>query len=665
MTTFRNGYHFVPRLPNDASAKGRSVPLDPRDFGLRPSHESEGHAIYAEEARSGRISCRITLECPSIIGSVRLKAPDRVSPTLVAPFMFDDRPAIPASSLKGMISLIAESAARAPYRVLRDMQLTVAYSVRDQSAGGKLFTVRHRAIDGKSGISRGDIKGSTRMESSRAYFDPSLHPLEIKGKTIPRALINPVESMFGFVAEAERGQENAGRGKVNAAAGKLRLSHAIPSGAWADKEVAAYFLKGNVDQRFDKVPKGVSLTLLKEQGEPMKKPKRQPDHEAVARFSAADYDKLNSATPNFYFFDKQNPGKFISKKGFATNPPGRYTAQGAKFYLHNPASLTSEPWKSTGPKRGVEGIDRKAAAAVLKAGITFDFHIDFDNLTGHELNILCFALRPSPRFRHKIGLGKGLGLGSIRLDVTGLVLIDRKARYEAAAIFEDDPRHVASETGAELAAAFALQHSGWLEENDKGAKTALLAIGETHDFDGEGGGQEPVLWVPLTEERYQAVLAGRASAEDKSFEWFTINDQAGGQKLRPIGADGVPTLETNASPPRNNGFGQGSKGATPRSCASRTPPAASHKPVRPQSGHPTRVAEGSRTGKLLRVGTTDAGAEFGKVIDDETGQQFHVPPPRLKEAGLSAQDVGGKVRFTSQKIAPERGDHAVFRVKRA
>lgn len=662
MTTFRNGYHFVPRQPNDAKAKGRSLPINPREFGLRPGHESEGHAIYAEGANSGRITCRVTLECPTIIGGARKKGVDGVAPALVAPCLFDGRPAIPASSMKGLLSLVAESASRAPYRVLRDMQLTVAYAKRDNTAGGKLLSVRHQALDGKSSVNRVHLSTPTQIKSSRAYFDPSLHPLEIKEKSIPRALINPVESMFGFVAEAEKGQEKAGRGKVTAAAGKLRLSHALPSDEWTGKAVGEFFLRGNVDHHFDKVPNGVSLTLLKEQGEPMKKPKRQNDHGD----NPAGYDKLSSATPNFYFYDKQAPDKFISKEEFATNSPAKYAAQGAKFYLHAPGTQTSAPWKSAGPKPNADGIDRKAAAPVMKSGITFNFHIDFDNLTEHELNILCFALRPSQRFRHKIGLGRGLGLGSIRIDVTGLVLINRKARYTAQALFDDDPRSSVPPTGASLAADCAKQHSDWLDMNDKGARTALLAIGELHDFDGANPAMQPVLWVPLTEARYQDFCAEQAGAEDKSFEWFTINDQSRAQKLRPIREGGVPTLETNARPPRNATSSTGGVGGAGQKPTVPAAAAQGGNGLRTDIGGQSNRAEGSRSGRLQWVTKKSTGAEFGKVVDDATGQQFHVKISLLRQAGLSAQDSGSKVTFTPVGRPPDSGKlPAILRISRA
>lgn len=647
MTRFRNAYHFVPRLPNDGTAKGRTLPEKPRDFGLRPGHESEGHAIYADDAHSGRLICRITLECPTIIGGARQKGVSNSDPAKVVPFLVGGRPAIPATSLRGMLSLVAESAARAPYRVLKNMNLTVAEL---KSENGKRHVVRHKAIGGKAqAISSKDPNGrrtSSAIGLSHAYFDKSLLPMAIGANGIKRALVNPVESMFGFVAEADKDQPNAGRGKVNSAAGKLRISHACPSGAWDKREVASFYLAGDraitIDRNspvFGRLPKGVTLTLLKEQGQPMKTPERQDSHKDKAGFSDSDYEELNSATPNFYFFDKQTPDQFVSKASFATTDPSRFEPQGGKFYLHNPDAVpdtrtgqTKEPWKTRAAIRG-KGVDRKAAAPVLKHGVTFDFHIDFDNLTDHELNLLCFALRPSERFRHKIGLGKALGLGSIRLDVTDLVLINRKARYGSEALFADDQRTVADGSGAPMAKARAAEHDVWLTEADPSARTALLAIGETHDFDGEGGqdAQTAVLWVPLTEERYADHLKQRVQAEDRSFEWFTKNDALGGpqQKLAPIGSRKIPVLYTEEPP----------------------------------------AAPSSNSERVDRIGTLSwhgsGSYHFGRVTDDDTGEVFHVVSRVLKGAGLTAMHNGAKVLFASTNVV-QTGEKfpTVYRISR-
>ncbi|WP_448382312.1 TIGR03986 family type III CRISPR-associated RAMP protein [Desulfosoma sp.] len=64
----------------------------------------------------------------------------------------------------------------------------------------------------------------------------------------------------------------------------------------------------------------------------------------------------------------------------------------------------------------------------VRSGITFKGRIRFVNLTDIELGALLSALRLPDGCAHKIGMGKPLGLGSLKIDWT-LHLVDRSARY--------------------------------------------------------------------------------------------------------------------------------------------------------------------------------------------------------------------------------------------
>lgn len=59
------------------------------------------------------------------------------------------------------------------------------------------------------------------------------------------------------------------------------------------------------------------------------------------------------------------------------------------------------------------------------------------------------SLRPSPEFRHRLGLGKPLGLGTVEVAIEGVFLIDRVARYTkdplgAPVIIRSGVRHLVS-----------------------------------------------------------------------------------------------------------------------------------------------------------------------------------------------------------------------------
>lgn len=127
--------------------------------------------------------------------------------------------------------------------------------------------------------------------------------------------------------------------------------------------------------------------------------------------------------------------------------PNDHVPQGRKFYLHrfegaaNGPGQVVEPWKSNaqypGPKpgHGQGGWKQYAQVVPLAPGTAFHFHIDFDNLRPEELGLVLYALRPHADFRHKLGMGKPLGLGKVRIDLCGLFLIERSHRYSPDGFF--------------------------------------------------------------------------------------------------------------------------------------------------------------------------------------------------------------------------------------
>ena len=104
--------------------------------------------------------------------------------------------------------------------------------------------------------------------------------------------------------------------------------------------------------------------------------------------------------------------------------PEQHQPQGRTLYLHT--SSEQEPyWISSSEERK----HLKTQIRPVKAGTSFYFTISFDNLEAEELGMLLYALRPDGNFRHKIGMAKPLGLGSVRIDPLGLFTVDRRKRY--------------------------------------------------------------------------------------------------------------------------------------------------------------------------------------------------------------------------------------------
>lgn len=129
--------------------------------------------------------------------------------------------------------------------------------------------------------------------------------------------------------------------------------------------------------------------------------------------------------PSMYFRKRKTPFEYIPKN---TLNQAAHIPQGRKMYLHfRQTQIDNACWET-------HDLDSKSArlktrVEPLRDGLTFYFHLDFNNLSDKELAILLYSLRPTPQFRHKIGMGKSIGLGQIRIDPVGVFLVDRLTRY--------------------------------------------------------------------------------------------------------------------------------------------------------------------------------------------------------------------------------------------
>ncbi|MGH8899552.1 MAG: TIGR03986 family type III CRISPR-associated RAMP protein [Egibacteraceae bacterium] len=103
------------------------------------------------------------------------------------------------------------------------------------------------------------------------------------------------------------------------------------------------------------------------------------------------------------------------------------TIRGHKLYWHR--------WDKdrldaihTEPDVDLEESDRHTVIRPVRDKVVFMGRIRFDNLTDRELGALLAVLRLPEECAHKLGMGKPLGLGSVRITPT-LHLIDRARRY--------------------------------------------------------------------------------------------------------------------------------------------------------------------------------------------------------------------------------------------
>jgi CRISPR-associated protein (TIGR03986 family) len=116
--------------------------------------------------------------------------------------------------------------------------------------------------------------------------------------------------------------------------------------------------------------------------------------------------------------------------------------RGNKLYWHSSQSWKNEEVLVTSKnklelirKALVDKNTQYTVGEVLKAGTEFVGRIRFENLTEEELGALLFALDLPDGCAHKLGMGKSLGMGSVRIK-SALKIIDRHRRYQV--FFEKD-----------------------------------------------------------------------------------------------------------------------------------------------------------------------------------------------------------------------------------
>lgn len=228
-------------------------------------------------------------------------------------------------------------------------------------------------------------------------------------------------------------------------------------------------------------------------------------------------------SPALYFRTKIPSQEHIAKHELS---PERHQAKGRKQYLHALRQQNStavqqlnergrianagdrrEPWRTHHEN---EDLAQKVSITPIKAGTAFTFNLDFDNLTAWELGLLCYALKPSKDYRHKLGMGKPIGLGSVNIDITDLKLIDRQKRYAndtlSAERYNGNALNIDS------------LRNQFIDTMDKNIRQAIELLGNPANIK-----------VPV----HYPQKSGQ-DIEKETYQWFVNNDGDGKQQLLPI-----------------------------------------------------------------------------------------------------------------------------------
>lgn len=256
-------------------------------------------------------------------------------------------------------------------------------------------------------------------------------------------------------------------------------------------------------------------------------------------------DSPKPPSPALYFKKRRGANGYIKKSSLTL---ADHTPHGRKFYLHHRLQdINQQCWRTVNEQ---ERTKQKVKITPIKSGTVFHFHVNFDNLSAREIGLLLYALKPTSQFKHKIGMGKPLGLGAINIEPVGLFRINRQFRYNAAGLFS--PRY------SECWIADDADKPSWpeiyqVERDANGAAINVAALREDFratmnpdirqavELIGNPSNIRRRVVTPLVERN------GReADSEQETFQWFVANDRQQAQALEPLNANSreMPTLNS-------------------------------------------------------------------------------------------------------------------------
>lgn len=144
---------------------------------------------------------------------------------------------------------------------------------------------------------------------------------------------------------------------------------------------------------------------------------------------------LGSPKPTTFqhYLVQTTPNNSASLLHYASDTPEETVIRGHKLYWHQGAVETEDiQEKDPQDKRDTQHTQIRP----VRAGVTFDSRIYFENLSSTELGALLWVLDKAKNdaYRLKLGMGKPYGMGAVKIEST-LHLTDRAQRYRQ--LFQD------------------------------------------------------------------------------------------------------------------------------------------------------------------------------------------------------------------------------------
>jgi len=112
--------------------------------------------------------------------------------------------------------------------------------------------------------------------------------------------------------------------------------------------------------------------------------------------------------------------------------------RGFKFYWHRPQAAAAKEGFASPETLVNDDRAQRQRTVMSPVGDSTEFsgHIHFDNLSAEELGALLTALHLPDTLRHKIGMGRKLGFGSVKISVEEISVLNPAKRY--ASFFATD-----------------------------------------------------------------------------------------------------------------------------------------------------------------------------------------------------------------------------------
>ena len=382
MKEFYLPYNFVPvtgiinkkqqgqqRLRAKYDYDGEALGSDQDATGYASAKAEARHDLWQAGRRSGTVTCQLRIISPTVVGNEH----NGGNPTEVCQYTWNDKPAIPANSLRGMISSLAETLSQSSLRVLHpDFHPAFA-----------------------------DIDQDLQPWNEQRFLNSGLTPAEL---------------LFGVVENNKKSDEDDQRNRkteehTRNLASRVRFYDAVLAAGEDPENVLA------------------PPVVLRELSSPKPKGYQGDGEEKFKTDRPSLYFRGSQADPEITYDDLR---EYLDNPNPASHP----LPHGRKFYLlrEKLGQLDRATYEEQ-IKKGHDSQDEenKPQCQPIKPGTQFSFQVAFDNLSDAELTLLKKALMPASKtgskFYHRLGLGKPLGLGIVQVEIAATEYINRKQRY--------------------------------------------------------------------------------------------------------------------------------------------------------------------------------------------------------------------------------------------